>query len=91
MEKVDMQGDTIAQRETQLECERAFGDLRVSLAGRALPDEVKIRLLDLQDEKLALAAEVKDVSERLRTSESHVQKAKKVNLSPAMPSLPLEN
>jgi protein HOOK3 len=78
MEKVDMQGDTIAKREAQLERERAFGDLRVSLAGRAIPEDIKARLLDLQDEKLALTAEAKDLGERLRASENHVQKAKKV-------------
>lgn len=78
IEKVDMQGDTIAKREAQLERERAFGELRVSLAGRAIPEDIKARLLDLQDEKVALAAGFKDLSERLRASESHVQKAKKV-------------
>jgi hypothetical protein len=80
MEKVDMQGDTIAKREAQLERERAFGDLRVSLAGRAIPEDIKARLLDLQDEKLALTAEAKDLGERLRASENHVQKAKKVRI-----------
>lgn len=73
-----MQGNTIAKREAQLERERAFGDLRVSLAGKDIPEDVKARLLDLQDEKVALSAEAKALAEKLKASEGHVQKAKKV-------------
>ncbi|KAL7414007.1 HOOK-domain-containing protein [Mrakia frigida] len=77
MDKVGMQTKDIGHREKLIEREKAFGDLRVSLAGRDLPEDVKARLLDLQDEKFAAEGEVKLLLSKLKTAEDHVQKAKK--------------
>lgn len=63
---------------TQHHPSRLCRDLRVSLAGRDLPEDVKARLLDLQDEKLSAESEVKALLARVKTAEDHVQKAKKV-------------
>ncbi|EJT97556.1 HOOK-domain-containing protein, partial [Dacryopinax primogenitus] len=59
MEKIELQGEGIGQREAMLKRERDIGDLRASIAGKDLPEETKRRLIDLADENARLKEEIK--------------------------------
>ncbi|KAK0210396.1 HOOK-domain-containing protein [Desarmillaria ectypa] len=69
LEKVTLQSEGIGQREKMLQRERDFGDLRASLSGKDLPDDIKSRLLALHEENVAL-------KESFKTSQEKLQKAR---------------
>ncbi|KAF8837019.1 HOOK-domain-containing protein [Paxillus ammoniavirescens] len=69
LEKVNLQSEGIGQREKMLQRERDFGDLRASLSGKDVPEDVKARLLALHEENL-------NVKEQLKTSQDKLGKAK---------------
>ncbi|CED83495.1 Hook-related protein family [Phaffia rhodozyma] len=77
LEKINLQSDGIGHREKMIERERTVGDLRVTLAGRDIPDDVKTRLLDLSEEKLSLSIELARALEQVKSLTDHVQNAKK--------------
>lgn len=69
MEKINLQGEGISQREKMLQRERDFGDLRATLSGKDLPEDIKSRLLSLHEENITL-------KEQLKTSQEKLVKAK---------------
>ncbi|KIK96731.1 hypothetical protein PAXRUDRAFT_137821 [Paxillus rubicundulus Ve08.2h10] len=69
LEKVNLQSEGIGQREKMLQRERDFGDLRASLSGKDVPEDVKARLLALHEENL-------NVKEQLKTSQDTLGKAR---------------
>uniref|UniRef100_A0A0W0FFT3 HOOK-domain-containing protein n=1 Tax=Moniliophthora roreri TaxID=221103 RepID=A0A0W0FFT3_MONRR len=54
LEKVNLQSEGIGQREKMLQRERDFGELRASLSGKDLPEDIKQRLLALHEENVML-------------------------------------
>ncbi|KAJ7074380.1 HOOK protein-domain-containing protein [Mycena amicta] len=69
LEKVTLQGEGIGHREKMLQRERDFGDLRASLSGKDLPEDIKSRLLALHEENINL-------KESNKTAQAQLQKAK---------------
>ncbi|KAL4074574.1 HOOK protein-domain-containing protein [Scleroderma yunnanense] len=69
LEKVNLQSEGIGQRERMLQRERDFGDLRASISGRDVPEDIKARLLALHEES-------QNVKEQLKTTQEKLAKAK---------------
>lgn len=65
MEKVAMQSDGLEQRERLLQREREHGDLRMLLAGKDIPEDVKSKMMQLNDDNESLKDQVKTASEKL--------------------------
>ncbi|EIW85348.1 HOOK-domain-containing protein [Coniophora puteana RWD-64-598 SS2] len=65
LEKVNLQSDGIGQREKMLQRERDFGDLRASISGKDLPEDIKARLLAMHEDNLNLREQVKSAQEKL--------------------------
>ncbi|KAI9567253.1 HOOK-domain-containing protein [Boletus coccyginus] len=71
LEKVNLQSEGIGQREKMLQRERDIGDLRASLSGKDIPEDVKSRLLALREDNL-------NVKEQLMAAQEKLAKAKTV-------------
>ncbi|EJD02105.1 HOOK-domain-containing protein [Fomitiporia mediterranea MF3/22] len=69
LEKISLQSEGIGQREKMLERERNFSELRLSVNGKDIPEDVKARLLKLHEENVAL-------KEQLSTSQAKLTKAR---------------
>ncbi|KAF7311669.1 hypothetical protein MKEN_01070500 [Mycena kentingensis (nom. inval.)] len=69
LEKVTLQSEGIGHREKMLQRERDFGDLRASLSGKDLPEDIKTRLLALHEDNLNL-------KESNKTAQAQLQKAR---------------
>ncbi|KAF7295154.1 hypothetical protein MIND_01054100 [Mycena indigotica] len=69
LEKVTLQSEGIGHREKMLQRERDFGDLRASLSGKDLPEDIKARLLALHEENINL-------KESNKTQLAQLQKAR---------------
>ncbi|KAL5511421.1 hypothetical protein ACEPAH_4637 [Sanghuangporus vaninii] len=69
LEKISLQSEGIGQREKMLERERNFSELRLSINGKDVPEDVKARLLKLHEENITL-------KEQLSTAQSKLAKAK---------------
>jgi protein HOOK3 len=65
MEKVTMQTDGLGQRERMLERERELGDLRMVLAGKDIPEDVKSKMMSLHEEAVLLREQLKTANEKL--------------------------
>lgn len=65
LEKVNLQTESIGHREKMLQRERDFGDLRASISGKDLPEDIKARLLALHEENLVLKENVKTANDKL--------------------------
>lgn len=65
MEKVSMQTDGLGQREKMLEREREFSDLRMILAGKDIPEDVKAKLMGINEENAGLKEQLKSANEKL--------------------------
>jgi protein HOOK3 len=65
LDKVTMQSENIGHREKMLQRERDFGDLRATISGKDLPEDVKARLLALHEDNLVLKENVKTTNEKL--------------------------
>ncbi|KAF8163085.1 HOOK protein-domain-containing protein [Crassisporium funariophilum] len=69
LEKVSLQSEGIGHREKMLQRERDFGDLRATMSGKDLPEDIKTRLLAMHEDNLNL-------KESLKTSTDKLNKAK---------------
>ncbi|KAF8652701.1 hypothetical protein AX16_004205 [Volvariella volvacea WC 439] len=65
LEKVNLQTEGIGHREKALQYQRDFGDLRASLSGKDIPQDVKARLLELHEENVSLKEANKTTMEKL--------------------------
>jgi len=73
LEKVDMQGEGIGQREAMLKRERDVADLRASLNGKDLPEEAKARLLSLHEDNINLKEQVKTEKQKGQVARSFIK------------------
>lgn len=89
MEKVAMQSDSLEQRERLLQREREHGDLRMVLAGKDIPEDVKSKMMQLHEDNESLKEQLKTASEKLAKAR-HVSPVFKMNTG-QLPSLSSSN
>lgn len=65
LEKVNLQSEGLDQRDRMLQRERAIGDLRASMSGKDLPEDIKQRMLALHEENISLKEQYKTAQEKL--------------------------
>ncbi|KZT44172.1 hypothetical protein SISSUDRAFT_340018 [Sistotremastrum suecicum HHB10207 ss-3] len=73
MEKVNLQSESIGQKEKMLERERDFSDLRASVSGRDLPEDIKARLYSQQEMITELKEQYKSATERLVKAKAFIK------------------
>ncbi|KZV69058.1 HOOK-domain-containing protein [Peniophora sp. CONT] len=73
LEKVNLQSDSIGQRERMLQRERDMGDLRASMNGMPVPEEVKNRVLSLHEDNVLLREQVKTLQEKLTKARAFIK------------------
>ncbi|KAJ7849065.1 HOOK protein-domain-containing protein [Mycena olivaceomarginata] len=78
LEKVNMQTEGIGHREKMLQRERDFGDLRASLSGKDLPEDIKSRLLALHEENVNLKESSKTAQAQLAKARSFIKSQDKL-------------
>ncbi|KIK63774.1 hypothetical protein GYMLUDRAFT_57431 [Collybiopsis luxurians FD-317 M1] len=78
LEKVNLQSEGIGQREKMLQRERDFGDLRASLSGKDLPEDIKQRLLALHEDNVNLKESLKTTSEKLTKAKAFIKNQDKL-------------
>ncbi|KAJ3976503.1 HOOK-domain-containing protein [Lentinula raphanica] len=78
LEKVNLQSEGIGQRERMLQRERDFGDLRASLSGKDLPEDIKQRLLALHEDNVLLKESLKTSNEKLSKAKTFIKNQDKL-------------
>lgn len=78
LEKVSLQTEGIGQRERMLQRERDFGDLRASISGRDVPEDIKARLLALHEESLNAKEQLKTTQEKLAKAKQFIKSQDKL-------------
>ncbi|KXN90466.1 hypothetical protein AN958_04138 [Leucoagaricus sp. SymC.cos] len=78
MEKVTMQSENIGHREKMLQREKDFGDLRASISGKDLPEDIKARLLSLHEENLVLKESNKTANDKLAKARQFIKEQDKL-------------
>ncbi|KAJ7702433.1 HOOK protein-domain-containing protein [Mycena rosella] len=78
LEKVNLQSEGIGHREKMLQRERDFGDLRASLSGKDLPEDIKTRLLALHEENVNLKESNKTAQAQLAKARSFIKSQDKL-------------
>ncbi|PWN51410.1 hypothetical protein IE53DRAFT_51456 [Violaceomyces palustris] len=78
MEKVDLQTEGIGQREEALRRERNLGELRASLAGKALPKEAEEMIANLQASTLSSEAQLKALQEKFQKAKLFIKQQDKM-------------
>lgn len=78
LEKMSLQSEGIGHREKMLQRERDFGDLRVSISGKDLPEDVKSRLLAMHEENVALKESTKTLQEKLNKAKQFIKSQDKL-------------
>ncbi|TFK42805.1 HOOK protein-domain-containing protein [Crucibulum laeve] len=73
LEKVTLQSEGIGHREKMLQRERDFGDLRASISGKDLPEDIKSRLLALHEENVTLKESYKTATEKLTKAKQFIK------------------
>ncbi|KAJ7929345.1 HOOK protein-domain-containing protein [Mycena leptocephala] len=78
LEKVNMQSEGIGHREKMLQRERDFGDLRASISGKDLPEDIKSRLLALHEENVNLKESYKTAQAQLGKARTFIKSQDKL-------------
>ncbi|KAH9180390.1 HOOK-domain-containing protein [Lactarius sanguifluus] len=81
LEKVNLQSDGIGQREKMLQRERDFGDLsdlRASMSGKGVPEDVKSRVLGLHEDNVQLKEQLKTVQDKLTKARTFIKSQDKL-------------
>ncbi|TFK72592.1 HOOK-domain-containing protein [Pluteus cervinus] len=78
LEKVNMQSEGIGHREKMIQRERDFSDLRASLSGKDLPEEIKTRLLALHEENITIKESLKTAQEKLTKARQFIKSQDKL-------------
>ncbi|RDB21492.1 Protein Hook 3 [Hypsizygus marmoreus] len=73
LEKVSLQSEGIGHREKMLQRERDFGDLRASISGKDVPEDIKSRLLALHEENVNLKEAHKTAQEKLTKAKNFIK------------------
>ncbi|KAG6910913.1 hypothetical protein DXG01_006596 [Tephrocybe rancida] len=78
LEKVNLQSEGIGHREKMLQRERDFGDLRASISGKDIPEDIKARLLALHEENVNLKEQNKTSLEKLNKAKAFIKSQDKL-------------
>ncbi|KAI0670659.1 HOOK protein-domain-containing protein [Trametes maxima] len=78
LEKVNLQSEGIDQRDRMLQRERAIGDLRASMSGKDLPEDIKQRMLALHEENITLKEQYKTAQEKLLKAKTFIKQQDKL-------------
>ncbi|KAJ8584459.1 HOOK-domain-containing protein [Rhizopogon salebrosus TDB-379] len=78
LEKVNLQSDGIGQREKMLQRERAFGDMRASLSGKDVPEDIKARLLALHEDNVVVREALKTAQDKLAKARQFIKSQDKL-------------
>ncbi|CAK5264726.1 unnamed protein product [Mycena citricolor] len=78
LEKVNLQSEGIGHREKALQRERDFGDLRATLSGKDLPEDIKTRLLALHEENVNLKESNKTAQAQLVKARTFIKEQDKL-------------
>jgi len=78
LEKVNLQSEGIGQREKMLQRERDFGDLRASISGKGVPEDVKSRILGLHEDNVQLKEQLKTVQDKLSKARAFIKSQDKL-------------
>ncbi|KIJ99580.1 hypothetical protein K443DRAFT_679841 [Laccaria amethystina LaAM-08-1] len=78
LDKMSLQSEGIGHREKMLQRERDFGDLRASISGKDLPEDVKSRLLAMHEENVALKESTKTLQEKLNKAKQFIKSQDKL-------------
>ncbi|PIL23739.1 hypothetical protein GSI_13489 [Ganoderma sinense ZZ0214-1] len=78
LEKVNLQSEGLDQRDRMLQRERAIGDLRASLSGKDVPEDVKQRMLGLHEENVSLKEQYKTAQEKLVKAKAFIKQQDKL-------------
>ncbi|OSX64633.1 hypothetical protein POSPLADRAFT_1053441 [Postia placenta MAD-698-R-SB12] len=77
-EKVNLQSEGIDQREKMLQRERAIGDLRASISGKDVPEDIKARLLSLHEENIVIKEQYKTAQDKLTKAKAFIKQQDKL-------------
>jgi protein HOOK3 len=78
LEKVNLQNDGIGQREKMLQRERVFGDLRASVSGKDVPEDIKTRLLTLHEDNVVIKEQLKTTQDKLAKARQFIKSQDKL-------------
>ncbi|KAI9509946.1 HOOK-domain-containing protein [Russula earlei] len=78
LEKVNLQSEGIGQREKMLQRERDFGDLRASMSGKGVPEDVKSRVLGVHEDNVLLREQLKTVQDKLTKARAFIKSQDKL-------------
>ncbi|KAH7927726.1 HOOK-domain-containing protein [Leucogyrophana mollusca] len=78
MEKMNLQSEGIGQREKMLQRERDFGDLRASISGRDVPEDIKTRLLTMHEDNLIVKEQLKTAQDKLAKARQFIKSQDKL-------------
>ncbi|KAH8102872.1 HOOK-domain-containing protein [Cristinia sonorae] len=78
LEKVNMQSDGLDQRDRMLQRERDIGDLRASLSGKDVPEEIKARMLKMHEEYITLQEQYKTQQDKLTKARAFIKSQDKL-------------
>ncbi|KAI0057107.1 HOOK-domain-containing protein [Artomyces pyxidatus] len=78
LEKVNLQSDSIGQREKMIQRERDFGDLRASMSGGDIPEEVKARVLRLHEDNVQVREQLKTAQDKLVKARAFIKSQDKL-------------
>ncbi|KAI0340691.1 HOOK-domain-containing protein [Trametopsis cervina] len=78
LEKVNLQSEGLDQRDRMLQRERAIGDLRASLSGKDIPEDIKSRLLKMHEDNIHLQEQFKTVQEKLVKARAFIKQQDKL-------------
>ncbi|KAI0698470.1 hypothetical protein BC835DRAFT_654069 [Cytidiella melzeri] len=77
-EKVNLQSEGLDQRDRMLQRERDIGDLRASLSGKDIPEDIKARLLKMHEDNVHLQEQFKTAQEKLIKARAFIKQQDKL-------------
>ncbi|KAG2115082.1 HOOK-domain-containing protein [Suillus discolor] len=78
LEKASLQSDGIGQRDKMIQRERVFGDLRASVSGKDVPEDVKARLLALHEDNVVIKEQLKTAQDKLAKARQFIKSQDKL-------------
>ncbi|KAI0798101.1 HOOK-domain-containing protein [Abortiporus biennis] len=78
LEKVNMQSEGLDQRDRMLQRERDIGDLRASLSGKDVPEDIKARMLRMHEDHVQLQEQYKTAQEKLSKARAFIKQQDKL-------------
>ncbi|KAI0075470.1 HOOK-domain-containing protein [Panus rudis PR-1116 ss-1] len=78
LEKVNLQSEGIDQRDRMLQRERDIGDLRASLSGKDVPEDIKARMLRMHEDFIQLQEQYKTAQEKLNKARQFIKQQDKL-------------